>query len=257
MAGKLTLQGWVYHVLDKQTHSFEPDSGSTSSRTIDKIESVFSLIENKPDLVSVVLSNHFVRYAIIEADHSLKNKAEENAYIKHRFGQLFGESESPWEFRFDQKHPSSPFLVSAVEAKLTASLREICKRFNVKLRSIQPCLMKIYNLSKTELMNKDAWLILCEQGKLCIVWLKDGYPDSVRMIKAGEDWQEKLAEIVEREIYLSELETSNEEIYLWSTDHKKIMMSKDGRWKIQIIRPEPLAGLSGQYDEQYTLAMCG
>jgi hypothetical protein len=257
LASKLTLKGRVYSLLEKKNVSFVPDAEIPWKNAIEKLESVLLEMETKPQLTSIVLANHFLRYAIVEGDKALKNAAEQNAFATHRFSQLYGENANSWEIRLDQEYAGAPFIATAVDRELIVGLREMFKSVNVNLYSIQPCLMKAYNLSHAAFVNKNAWFVMFEHGNLCLAWLKDGCIDTVRTIKVGADWQEKLTEIIDRETYLSELDASTKEIYLMSFDDKKVDIPSGGQWRIFKINPEIPLGLFEHYDEKYALAMCG
>ena len=257
MTSRLTLKGWLHQVQDKQMMTFEADAELPWSRAIDKLEAILAGAAIKPESASVVLSNQFLRYAIVDVNPDLKDEEEQHAYVKHRFGQLYGASADSWELRLDQEYPGSPYFASAVEAQLISSLREMFKRVNVRLQSIQPCLMKAYNQCHPVFKTANAWFVLFEHGNLCVMWLKDGHPQSVRTTKVGDNWLEIIPEILDRETYLSELEVSSKEIFLCSFGSGKLDMPKSGRWNINRIQPAVASGLLGQYDEQYALAMCG
>jgi hypothetical protein len=257
LAGRLTRKGWTYQVLDKKLVSFEPDTEAPWITTVDNLETVLSGSAIKPQSASVVVSNHFTRYAVVDVDKSLQKETEQIAYVRYRFGQLYGACADTWELRLDQEYPGAPFLASAVEGQLLVALRDMFKRVGVNLQSIQPSLMKAYNQCQPELKNRNAWFVLFEQGMLCIAWLKDGYPSRVRTIKAGDDWLEKLPETLEREAYLSELDGSSRDIMLCSCGQEKQELPKSGPWKFNRIQPAILSGLQDQYDENFALAMCG
>jgi hypothetical protein len=257
VASKLTRKGRAYQVLDKKIVSFEPNPEMPWNTALDKLETVLSGSAIKPQSASIVVSNHFLRYAVVDVDKSLQKEAEQAAYIRHRFGELYGACADTWELRLDQEYSGAPILASAIEGQLLAALRDMFKRVGVKLQSIQPCLMKAYNQCQTELKNRNAWFVLFEQGMLCIAWLKDGYPGQVRTIKAGEDWLEKLPEILEREAFLSELSGSSKEIILCSFEQVKRELPKSGLWKFNRVQPAIVPGLRDQYDENFALEMCG
>lgn len=258
LASKLTLKGRFYSLLEKKKISFEtdPDSATLWIDALDKLESVLSAIEHKPDFTNIVLANHFLRYAVVEGDKALKSEVEQVAFVKHRFGQLYGETANAWEIRIDQEYPGAPYIASAVDRELIVELRELFQRVNMKLHSIQPGLMKAYNLTQSTFVDKNAWFVMYEHGNLCLSWLSEGHLSAVRTIKVGSDWQDKLTEIIDRETYLSEMDTSTKEIYLMSFDDKKLEISKNGDWKIFKINPEIPLGLFEHYDERFALAIC-
>jgi hypothetical protein len=254
---RLTRKGWQYSVLNKDDIAFESDLESPWKSAIDKLATEILRLKSKPQLVRVVLSNHFLRYAIVDVDQAIQNKVEQVAFVKHRFGQIYGEIADSWELRLDQECPGAPYLASAVDERLLFKLREIFTQANIKLQSIQPCLMTAYNQSQSKFANKNAWFVLFEDGNLCIVWLKAGHPSSIRTIKAGDDWLERLPEIIDRESFLSESDTTSKDIFIWSADRNTSELPVKGGWNVNNIQLAIPSGLVAQYDENYALAMCG
>lgn len=254
---RFTRKGWQFSVLDKDEIAFEADLESPWKNAIDKLATEVLRLTSKPKLVRVVLSNHFLRYAIVDVDQAIKSKAEQIAFVKHRFVQVYGEAAESWELRLDQECPGAPYLACAVDGIMLFNIREIFAQANIKLQSIQPCLMAAYNQSQSRFSNKNAWFVLFEDGNLCIVWLKAGHPCAIRTIKAGEDWQEKLPEIIDREAFLSNCDTDTKDIFLWSTDPRKNAAPVNGGWNIENIQLAIPEGLVAQYDERFSLAMCG
>jgi hypothetical protein len=257
VSSRLTLKGWQYQVLDKKVVAFEPGLGSNWEAVIAKLETVVSRTEIKPERATVVVGNHFMRYAVVEVDKSLQKEEEQIAFVRHRFGQLYGASADGWDLRFDQEFPGAPYIASAIDAQLVVRLRELFAVENVKLQSIQPGLMRAYNQCRRSLAGKNAWFAILEQGCMCLVWLSNGYPLGVRTVRVGDDWLEQLPDLIERESYLSELEITSNEVLLWSFDQKEADVPKDGLLQITAVKPAVPADLAGQLDDQYTLAMGG
>jgi hypothetical protein len=254
---RLTRKGWQYIVLGKDDFALEQDVESPWKSAIDMLATEILRLTSKPKLVRVVLSNHFLRYAIVDVDQSIRSKAEQVAFVKHRFVQTYGEAAESWELRLDQECPGAPYLASAVDGTMLFEIREIFAEAQIRLQSIQPCLMTAYNQSQSKFADKNAWFVLFEDGNLCIVWLKAGHPSAIRTIRAGEDWMERLPEIIDRESLFSNCDTNTKDIFLWSTDPQKIAAPAKGDWKIDQIKLAIPPGLVSQYDENFALAMCG
>lgn len=254
---ELTLQGREYRVLDKKTFPCAVDIDSAWGNAVNTLESALSELPKKPVATQVVLSNQFVRYAMVPWSQTLSNEAEELAYAKHCFTQLYGSSAESWEIRLNQDIAGAGQLASAVDGQLMQTLRAIFARENVQLKSVQPQLMTAYNNCHAHLQKQDAWFVLFEQGSLCLGRVQQGHWSSVRTLKVGSDWLDNLPEILDREAYLSELDTSSDEIFLWAPEYWRAALPQSARWKIHKLQPVIRSSLAPEYDERFAMAMCG
>jgi len=119
--------------------------------------------------VRVVLSNHFVRYALVPWSRSLSDPAEEEAYVRHHFVRIHGERAKAWALRWSEDSADAPRLASAVDATL---LDEIKASFppggKARLVSIQPALMAAANHARRALPDSGAWLVVAETDRACV-----------------------------------------------------------------------------------------
>jgi len=113
--------------------------------------------------VTVVLSNHFVRYAVLPAQQAA-TPDEELALARFQFARIHGERAKSWEVRVSEG------LGCAIDAALLAEIRAIFKK-DVKLVSVQPYLMAAYNRSRTRIPREGAWLVLAEPERVCLARL--------------------------------------------------------------------------------------
>jgi hypothetical protein len=254
---KRTLQGKSYRVLDKKIINCEEDADSHWRNAVATLETALADFQGTPLVAKVILSNYFMRYAIVPWSESLSNEAEELAYAKHYFSQLYGTNADSWDLRMSQDFVGAPQFTSAVETELLNSLRALFEKAKIKLQSVQPYLMTAYNNSYAALREQDAWFVLYEQGSLCLGLVQQGHWSSVRTIKVGNDWLDRLPEILDREVTLSELDTSSDEIFLWAPEHWTATLPKSVRWKINKLQPVVQAGLAPEYTAHFAMAMCG
>lgn len=129
---------------------------------------------------TVVLSNHFVRYAIVPWSNALTSDAEELAYVKHHFGKIHGERAKAWALRWSENGKGSR-LAAAIDAELIAELRRALPR----LVSVQPYLMAAINRSRAAIPKEGAWLALVEDGRACVALHSGGSVRSVQNLRGG------------------------------------------------------------------------
>jgi hypothetical protein len=257
LKGKFTLRGMTYQVLDKKVFNCTEDTESPWGNAVKALEAALAGMQNKPVLARIILSNHFVRYAMIPWSESLNNEAEEIAYAKHCFSQLYGANAESWDLRINQDAIGAIQFASAIDGELLLTLRAVFAQAGVKLKSVQPHLMTAYNNCQGSFQKQVVWFVLFEQGSLCLGLVQQGQWCSVRTIKVGSDWLERLPEIIDREDRLSELDISSDEIYLWAPEHWTAALPKSERLKIHKLQPVVEPSMAHQYDARYAMAMCG
>jgi len=118
--------------------------------------------------VTVELSNHLVRYALVPWSEALSTAAEEEAYVRHHFVKVHGERAKGWALRASEAAPGQPRLASAIDAPLVDALRKAFEGKKAKLVSIQPALMARFNAARASLPGDGAWLVLAEPERACI-----------------------------------------------------------------------------------------
>jgi len=123
----------------------------------------------KPCRVTVVLSNHFVRYAVIPWSDGLSTPAEEEAYLRHHFAKIHGERAKGWSLRASEAPRGALRLASAIDTALVEALRTaLPKNGKAKLVSVQPELMEAANRWRQAIPAAGAWLVLAESERACI-----------------------------------------------------------------------------------------
>lgn len=141
--------------------------------------------------VSVELSNHFVRYALVPWSDALSTAAEEEVYVRHHFAKIHGERAKSWAVRATEAGPGKPRLASAVDVALINELKStFANKPGTKLVSIQPCLMRRFNASRKALPQSGAWLVIAEEERACVALHGGKQWRSVQNAKGG--WRSTL-----------------------------------------------------------------
>ena len=138
--------------------------------------------------VTVVLSNHFVRYALVPWSAALATPAEEAAYLRHHFAKIHGERAKGWLFRAAEGRRGEPRLASAVDGELIGAIKAIfAKAGKAKLVSVQPALMHVFNSTRVTVPDAGAWLVIAEPDRACVALHANGAFRAVQNAKG--EWR--------------------------------------------------------------------
>jgi hypothetical protein len=155
--------------------------------------------------VTVILSNQFVRYALLPPNEALKSEEEWLAFARHRLAGVHGSAVEEWALRSSSAAPQGPRVVSAVDKALVEALRARIEDAGANLVSVQPFLIAAFNRTR-ESCGELCWLVVEEAGKLTLALIQQGTLRAIRSRRVDHRWQAMLPEILEREGALLALE---------------------------------------------------
>ena len=93
---------------------------------LDALPGVLSSFKNYE--VSIVLADHFVRYALLPWNAALKNDEQWLALARHRLGAVHGTAAADWEIKLTETAPTGPRLACAVDRALVGELAAAATR---------------------------------------------------------------------------------------------------------------------------------
>jgi hypothetical protein len=154
--------------------------------------------------VTVVLSNHFVRYALVPRSERLSAGDEELAFARYCFAKVHGERVKAWDVRLSGPDGRSARVASAIDAALLQAIQAcFASGGRARVVSVQPYLMAAFNRCRPLARKDSAWLLLLESQRACLACIENGQWAAVRNIKGTFDGPEQWAELLDRERYLA------------------------------------------------------
>lgn len=172
---------------------------------IDALPSAFAASRlAKPD-VTCILSNSFVRYALLPWNATLKRPAEWLALARHRLATVYGKPASAWAIRVTETGPNGPRIATATEQALMDALEKKMAECGADLVSVQPYLMAAFNGIQAT-MGGSSWLVIEEPGRLTLALIVDGTWRSIRNHRVDAGWRSMLPELIARENALLAIE---------------------------------------------------
>jgi hypothetical protein len=142
----------------------------------------------------VILSNHFARYAVLPWSAPLRSEEDWLAFARHAFAETYGAPAASWTIRVSRAARRKPRVACAVDTALLESLLGV-----PGVCSVQPYLMSAFNARRRRLAGRTAWFVVQEPGRLALGLIQDGEWRSVRVRQATAQWQDSLADTLERE----------------------------------------------------------
>jgi len=159
----------------------------------------------KPE-VSIILSNCFVRYALVPWNPTLRTEAEWLALARHRLAAVHGPAAEHWELRVTDTIRMGSLIACGVEGVLLDALQAKVAEGRATLNSVQPYLIAAFNRIRTKIGQESCWLVIEEPGCLMLALIRAGQWLSMRCRYVDLNWRASFAEILERESALLALD---------------------------------------------------
>jgi hypothetical protein len=180
--------------------------------------------------VTVVLSNAFVRYAVLPANAALKNEAAWSALARHRFSSVHGRAAEGWVIRLSRASFHGARVAAAVDKALMEALEARIGESGATFASAQPYLMAAFNRVCRAIGRESCWLVVEEPGRLTLAFMREGSWHAVRNRRADASWQETLPEMLERESAVLGLDETCTQAVLFSQD---AFDATPGGWRVR------------------------
>lgn len=230
------------------------DGGAPWQPALAALESALPAALGGRAVATVVLSNQFLRYALVPWRDELAGVDENLSYARHCLAKVYGQPARAWEIRLAQQAPGQPRLASAVDAELLEGLRGVLQRADVRVRSIQPHLMAACNGARRQLRRRSAWLALLEPGHLTLARLQQGRWASLRSQRLDGRWRDELVPILEREALFADDEAVPREVCLGCLGDSDEPLPEAREWQFHALQCAPQAAARVPQDEPAALA---
>ena len=205
--------------------------------------------------VTLVVSNHFVRYVLVPASELLGGREEGEAFARHCFERVYGAASDGWALKLSESDPKRARLACAIERSLVDALAHCLAALDGRYRSLQPHLMAGFNRVRTGLGTLPAWLVVAEPGLVCIARLHDGQWQSVSALKVGGDWLQQLPGLIAREECLVDCDSACERVLVLAPDAAGETMPQSGERRFEALLPAPIPGIAGELEASHGIAL--
>lgn len=205
---------------------------------------------------TVVLSNHFVRYAIVKTDAALTDREEQLALARFHFARIYGERAKSWDVRLGAGARGEQRVASAVDAGLIPAIGACFPRQGkARLVSVQPYLMSAFNQWRGAMAKEDGWLLLVEPQRVCLALVAARQWASVQTLRGEYPGTEDWAALLDRQQLRAGTEPAPRSAHVHAPAGGKAVPGEAHGWKLFGLTLPPLAGFAPLDDARYAMAL--
>ena len=207
--------------------------------------------------VKVILSNHFVRYALIPFSPDVTSRAEEQALALILMENTYGDPAKIWRLEIAVGGYGEPRLVAAVDEELLVAIENIIKSTTLQLVSIRPYLISAFNSFRNQMQGADGLFALAESGQLVLATFKNEQLFSVRRLTLNGQLNEQLPSHLMREIIMVGQEAGDVPVYLHVTERPDLSLPSYSGLLIQTLRHSDSEETWSKDDVRFDMACSG
>ena len=200
------------------------------------LESALAAMQIKPKTtIQIIIANDFVRYLMLPCSPISMRPAEHHLYAMATYREVYGAVADSWHIKLDDAAPNQATLVAAMDENLLESLKQISLKHQLKLVSVQPYLMHVYNGLSKQVGKLNGYLAIVELSvksrRLLLLSMLKGQCQNLRTIAVTDDWQLELKNLLARESLLDEI-TGNE-VLVYAPTQKNTKLNLIEGWLIR------------------------
>jgi hypothetical protein len=149
--------------------------------------------------VHVVLSDHFLRYALVPWNQSLVADAERLAFARMALREIYGNLAEDWSVALDQQPAGQASFACAMDRDLLQALRELIAMRGLRLRSVSAALSERINRHRAALRDQVFCLASLEPGRLTLAFRNEAGWLAVRTRRVNGNPLEALSGVLRQE----------------------------------------------------------
>jgi hypothetical protein len=244
-------------ILAKEAFGCDPAFGTESwqGATAALAEAVLPLRGERLD-ATVVLSNHFVRYAVVPFDAGVTGPDEELALARFHFAKVHGERTRNWDVRLSEGPHGAGRLASAVDTELIQAIRACFPpQGKARLVSAQPYLMSAFNRWRGTVADEGTWLLLVEPQRTCLALYAARAWTAVHTVRGEFPGPENWAELLDRQQLRADLATAPRTVLVHAPGGHKPVAGEAHGWSFLGATLPPLDGFLPLEDGRLAMAL--
>jgi hypothetical protein len=205
--------------------------------------------------VTVVLSNHFVRYTVVPPAARSTSAKEALALARFHFSKVHGERAAAWDVRLSPASAGAS-LASAIDIALLEAIKACFQpRGKARLVSIQPYTMAAFNFWRGRIDRHGAWLLLVEPGTACVAMLAGKGWASVQNVKSAYAAPDKWPALLDREKHRISVEDMPRTVLTRCEARVSSALAARKDWHFVMLDPPAVPGVAAEELESYAMAL--
>ena len=208
----------------------EDASGSSAIRLLAPLLAGES-VSQRAD-VSVVLSNHFVRYVVLPWNDVVSDE-DWQALAQHQFRIVYGDVALEWVTTVAWQGPERPVLACASPKVLLDMVHATVRAAGMRLTSVSPYFVAAFNFCRRRLPDDAFWFGVVEPGRFSFGGVEQGTWVSMASRRLRGEETARLTETLEQEVLGGESAAGRGRAFVFSPEEALVAAPEGLGWSLE------------------------
>lgn len=173
-------------------------AGARWQNVLEALRTALAALKPRRGDASVVVSNHYVRFALVPDAGKLRNHSERLVAARHTLQSVYGETAGRWRVVLDGSSRKGAAIAAGIETELVDGIVATLTGAHLQARTVQPLFAAALNVSRRSLGAGPAWFGVAEPGRLALAYVEKGVVHSLRSHRLRADLNAELPVLLEQ-----------------------------------------------------------
>lgn len=187
--------------------------------------------------VSIVLSDYFVRYALMPFSGEVANDAEEIMLARILLEEIYGERANQWQLQMSCGAYGKPRLIAATDSALLDEITAVFMSGKRKLDAVVPNFVSVFDDFCGQIQKAEGLITTVETGLVVVAAFQNGVLVNVRRFPLEGSARMQLPELLRREALIWGLKLEALLVYLHTPESMEITLPANGEMVLHLLAP--------------------
>lgn len=219
------------------------------------LDEILSSKDYQGATVSIVLSHHFVRSALVPGNVAVRNANEEHALAQHCIAQANGGLPGDWRVSISEGLPGTSKVACAIEGPFFQAITNSIAKSNNRLLSVRPYFVAAFDARRKHLKKHHAWFAAIESDRCCFGRIDRGQWQSISTRRIFSSVETELPTFLKQEGLLTGTGGAPEQVFIVAADHGHISPDSGSPFLLSHLHLPLLKGIALDESTPFSMAL--
>jgi hypothetical protein len=172
--------------------------GERWQNLLEALRAALALLSKRRGDARVVVSNHYVRFALVPDAGKLRNHNERLVAARHTLQAVYGDAAARWRVALDDARGKGAAIAAGIDADLVDGIVAALTAVHLPVQTVRPLFAAAATAARRTLGTGPAWFGVAEPGRLALAYVERGAWQSLRTHRLRTALNDELPVLLEQ-----------------------------------------------------------